>query len=107
MYIINNIGPSPESSHIVQYTNKLWRCTMSSSLFDVYQALNAAPAHVLLKPRSFMLQVFVLDRLIEDDGVRGDEYGPYDKETVSEERARLEREKVLAQCCKTQSNAME
>lgn len=39
-------------------------------------------------------QVFVLDRLIEDDGIRGDEYGDFDKEVVSEERARLKRTKV-------------
>lgn len=39
-------------------------------------------------------KIFVLDRLIEDDGVRGDEYGPFDKETVAEERARLKREKA-------------
>lgn len=41
------------------------------------------------------MQVFVLDRLIEDDGVRGDEYGPFDKETAAEERSRLQRDKVL------------
>ena len=36
----------------------------------------------------------MLDRLIEDDGIRGDEYGDFDKNTVTEERARLKREKV-------------
>ncbi len=36
----------------------------------------------------------MLDRLIEDDGIRGDEYGDFDKEVVSEERARLKRTKV-------------
>ena len=41
-----------------------------------------------------VFQVFVLDRLIEDDGIRGDEYGDFDKNTVAEERARLKREKV-------------
>jgi hypothetical protein len=39
-------------------------------------------------------KVFVLDRLIEDDGIRGDEYGDFDKNTVAEERARLKREKA-------------
>ena len=44
------------------------------------------------------LQVFVLDRLIEDDGIRGDEYGEFEKTVVAEERARLKREKVES-CC--------
>lgn len=44
-------------------------------------------------------QVFVLDRLIEDDGIRGDEYGDFDKNTVAEERARLKREKVTTRHC--------
>ena len=40
-------------------------------------------------------QVFVLDRLLEEDGMTGDAYGPYDPEFVAEERQRVAREKVL------------
>ena len=39
-------------------------------------------------------QVFVLDRLLEEDGVTGDQYGPYDPEFVVSERERLRRDKV-------------
>ena len=38
----------------------------------------------------------MLDRLVEDDGIRGDEYGDFDKQVVEEERARLKRTKVGA-----------
>jgi hypothetical protein len=39
-------------------------------------------------------QVFVLDRVLEEDGVTGDAYGPYDADFVAEERERLQRDKV-------------
>ncbi len=39
--------------------------------------------------------MFVLDRLLEEDGVTGDQYGPYDPEFVVSERERLRRDKVL------------
>ena len=42
------------------------------------------------------LQVFVLDRVLEEDGITGDAYGPYDPDLVDEERRRVAREKV---CC--------
>ena len=41
------------------------------------------------------LQIFVLDRVVEEDGVTGDAYGPYEKEQVAKERERVAREKVL------------
>ena len=43
------------------------------------------------------LQVFVLDRVLEEDGITGDAYGPYDADIVAEERERVAREKVLLQ----------
>lgn len=43
------------------------------------------------------LQVFVLDRVLEEDGITGDAYGPYDAVFVAEERERVAREKVLLQ----------
>lgn len=39
-------------------------------------------------------QVLVFDRLMDEDLVRGDEYGPFDAETVQKERRRLNRDKV-------------
>lgn len=39
-------------------------------------------------------QIFVFDRLVEEDGVRGDENGPFDPLTVKEERQRLADDKV-------------
>jgi hypothetical protein len=53
-----------------------------------------AQVHCSVSTAFCRLQVFVLDRLIEDDGIRGDEYGEFDKAVVTEERARLKREKV-------------
>lgn len=40
------------------------------------------------------LQKYVIDRLLEDDGATGDQYGPYDAEHVKEERDRIKRQKV-------------
>jgi hypothetical protein len=39
-------------------------------------------------------QIFVFDRLVEEDGVRGDENGPFDKLTVKERRQELADQKV-------------
>ncbi len=47
---------------------------------------------VLLAQIAF--KVLVLDRVLEEDGVTGDAYGPYDPEFVQEERERIAREKV-------------
>lgn len=41
-----------------------------------------------------MPQFLVLDRLLEEDGVTGDAYGPYDPDFVEEERDRLAQDKV-------------
>lgn len=41
--------------------------------------------------------MFVLDRVLEEDGITGDAYGPYDADIVAEERERVAREKVLLQ----------
>ena len=38
--------------------------------------------------------MFVLDRLLEEDGVTGDQYGPYDPAFVASERERLREDKV-------------
>ena len=43
-----------------------------------------------------LLQVFVLDRLLEEDGITGDAYGPYEPAFVAEERQRVAREKVCS-----------
>ena len=45
------------------------------------------------------MQKYVIDRILEDDGVTGDQYGPYDAETIKEERQRLKGEKVCDQGC--------
>ena len=45
------------------------------------------------------LQVLVLDRLLEEDGITGDAYGPYDADFVAEERERVAREKASACPC--------
>ncbi|KAL0047664.1 hypothetical protein WJX82_008800 [Trebouxia sp. C0006] len=42
------------------------------------------------------LKKYVIDRILEDDGVTGDQYGPYDAETIKEERQRLKGEKARA-----------
>ena len=47
---------------------------------------------VLLAQIAF--KVLVLDRVLEEDGITGDAYGPYDPEFVQEERERITREKV-------------
>ena len=36
----------------------------------------------------------MIDHILEDDGVTGDQYGPFDAETIKEERQRLKGEKV-------------
>ena len=36
----------------------------------------------------------MLDRLLEEDGVTGDQYGPYDPAFVASERERLREDKV-------------
>ena len=41
-----------------------------------------------------LLQIFVLDRVLEEDGVTGDAYGPYEAGLVAKERERVAREKV-------------
>ncbi|CAL5223679.1 g6230 [Coccomyxa viridis] len=41
-------------------------------------------------------KVFVLDRVLEEDGITGDAYGPYDMDFVVEERQRVAREKERA-----------
>ncbi|KAK9917929.1 hypothetical protein WJX75_009711 [Coccomyxa subellipsoidea] len=46
---------------------------------------------VLLAQIAF--KVLVLDRVLEEDGITGDAYGPYDPEFVQEERERITREK--------------
>ena len=47
---------------------------------------------VLLAQITF--KVLVLDRVLEEDGITGDAYGPYDPEFIQEERERIAREKV-------------
>ncbi len=47
---------------------------------------------VLLAQIAF--KVFVLDRVLEEDGITGDAYGPYDAEFIQEERERIARDKV-------------
>jgi hypothetical protein len=42
-------------------------------------------------------KVLVLDRALEEDGITGDQYGPYDPDYVKEERKRTQSEKVG--CC--------
>ncbi|CAL8463424.1 g2958 [Coccomyxa elongata] len=46
---------------------------------------------VLLAQIAF--KVFVLDRVLEEDGITGDAYGPYDAEFIQEERERIARDK--------------
>lgn len=41
-----------------------------------------------------MSKVFVLDRVLQEDGITGDAYGPYDPRFIQEERERISREKV-------------
>lgn len=41
----------------------------------------------------FLFKVLVLDRILEEDGITGDAYGPYDPEYVEDERARRKEEK--------------
>lgn len=47
-----------------------------------------------------LLKVFVLDRLLEEDRITGDQYGPYDPEFVAEERDRLAAAKEEAAAAK-------
>lgn len=42
------------------------------------------------------LKKFVIDRLLEDDGAVGDQYGPFEPETIAENREVLQRRKVGA-----------
>eukprot|EP00803_Ostreobium_quekettii_P010400 evm.model.scf_366.6 EVM.evm.TU.scf_366.6 scf_366:72543-78385(+) len=53
----------------------------------------------LLIPLLFIGQILfkliVIDKLIEEDGVRGDQYGPYDLETQKEERRRVQERKEI------------
>lgn len=46
------------------------------------------------------LKKFVIDRILEDDGAVGDQYGPFEPETIAENREVLQRRKVrLLQKC--------
>jgi hypothetical protein len=49
---------------------------------------------VLLAQIAF--KIWVLDRVLEEDGVTGDAYGPFEPDFVQEERARIKRDKVRA-----------
>eukprot|EP01025_Chloroclados_australasicus_P010362 TRINITY_DN1417_c0_g2_i1.p1 TRINITY_DN1417_c0_g2~~TRINITY_DN1417_c0_g2_i1.p1 ORF type:complete len:423 (-),score=75.93 TRINITY_DN1417_c0_g2_i1:423-1691(-) len=40
-----------------------------------------------------LFKVFIVDRLIEEDGWKGDQYGPYEPDFVKEERKRIQDEK--------------
>eukprot|EP00803_Ostreobium_quekettii_P007336 evm.model.scf_419EXC.2 EVM.evm.TU.scf_419EXC.2 scf_419EXC:8706-17095(-) len=42
-----------------------------------------------------LFKLMVIDKIIEEDGVKGDQYGPYDIETQKEERRRVQERKVL------------
>lgn len=42
------------------------------------------------------LKKFVIDRVLEDDGAVGDQYGPFEPETIAENREILQRRKVGA-----------
>ena len=71
------------------------RCSRAyRSLYRLYPS----PSMVLDSGRRFPAihgaQVFVLDRLLEEDGVTGDQYGPYDPDFVVSERERQRRDKV-------------
>ena len=44
--------------------------------------------------RFALLQKYVIDRVLEDDGVTGDQYGPFNAEHIKEERERLKQSKV-------------
>jgi hypothetical protein len=83
---------------IPEYDTKIHMCacprgTVTSSGVVIWCLMHGSQATTRCASAS-CFQVFVLDRLIEDDGIRGDEYGDFDKNTVAEERARLKREKV-------------
>lgn len=41
----------------------------------------------------FLFKVLVLDRILEEDGITGDAYGPYDPEYIEDERARRKEER--------------
>lgn len=41
----------------------------------------------------FLFKVLVLDRILEEDGITGDAYGPYNPEYIEDERARRKEEK--------------
>lgn len=73
----------------------LWKVVEESSL--CLQHLRQLPCILVQSCMgdSGLVQVFVLDRVLEEDGVTGDAYGPYDADFVAEERARVSREKVL------------
>lgn len=45
-------------------------------------------------PPALWLQKYVIDRVLEDDGATGDQYGPYAPEHIKEERERLKKQKV-------------
>lgn len=53
---------------------------------------SATPACLLCGQVAFKL--LVLDRVLEEDSVTGDAYGPYDPDHVKEERARLRVQKA-------------
>ncbi|KAK9815698.1 hypothetical protein WJX72_008234 [[Myrmecia] bisecta] len=50
-------------------------------------------------------KVLVLDRLMEDDGLKGDQYGPYDEDFIEEEKERRQLEKEAARRRKDAENA--
>lgn len=54
------------------------------------------------------LQKYVIDRVLEDDGITGDQYGSFAPEHIKEERQRLKQERVslyLACCLRVVSSA--
>ncbi|KAK9864064.1 hypothetical protein WJX84_001938, partial [Apatococcus fuscideae] len=51
------------------------------------------------------LKIFVIDRLLEDDGAVGDQYGPFEPETIAENRDVLRRRKEAAERRKQRQQA--
>ena len=64
----------------------------------------------VLPPGCRPLQIalkLLLDRVMDEDGCRGDSNGPFDEQTVKERRAELKRDKVRGREICTQAKCME
>lgn len=73
------------------FASHMWQKQKGGSHDDASVTPSACVNYLL---PALWLQKYVIDRVLEDDGATGDQYGPYAPEHIKEERERLKKQKV-------------